>query len=179
VAINLLKPTGYVMHQQIKIQKTLRSTHIVFMCFVSVHLLIPNTWRSLSTSSLHPFLGLLLRLVPSSSWVKVLLGILSSSILSRWPNQLVLCPFICFTIRVIFSSTCVVYLSRNIKKFCGTVCFLFFVNILQLHARKMCNIKFAHKYIKFGFYKQWIFTCFFQTRHLQGCEVLPLDTLTP
>jgi hypothetical protein len=26
------------------------------------------------------------------------LGILSSSILSRWPNQLILCPFIHFTI---------------------------------------------------------------------------------
>jgi hypothetical protein len=31
------------------------------------HLLTPSTWRSLSTSSLHPFLGLPLRLVPSSS----------------------------------------------------------------------------------------------------------------
>ena len=64
----------------------------------SLHLLTPSTWRSLSTSSLHPFLGLPLRLVPSSSWVKILLGILSSSILSRWPSQLILCPFIRFTI---------------------------------------------------------------------------------
>ena len=44
----------------------------------------------LSWSSLH--------LVPSSSWVKFFLGILSSLILSRWPNQLILCPFIHFTI---------------------------------------------------------------------------------
>ena len=64
----------------------------------SLHLLTPSTWRSLSTSSLHPFLGLPLHLVPSSSWVKIFLGILSSSILSRWPNQLILCPFIHFTI---------------------------------------------------------------------------------
>ena len=42
--------------------------------------------------------GLRLLLVPSSSWVKIFLGILSSSILSRWPNQLILCPFIHFTI---------------------------------------------------------------------------------
>ena len=63
-----------------------------------LHLLTPSTWRSLSTSSLHPFLGLPLRLVPSSSWVKIFSGILSSSILSRWPNQLILCPFIHFTI---------------------------------------------------------------------------------
>ena len=44
------------------------------------------------------FLGLPLLIVPSSSWVKMFWGILSSSILSRWPNQLILCPFIHFTI---------------------------------------------------------------------------------
>ena len=32
------------------------------------------------------------------SWVKIFLGILSSSILFTWPNQLILCPFIHFTI---------------------------------------------------------------------------------
>ena len=64
----------------------------------SLHLLTPSTWRSLSTSSFHPFLGLPLHLVPSSSWVKIFLGILSSSILSRWPSQLILCPFFHFTI---------------------------------------------------------------------------------
>ena len=56
----------------------------------SLHLLTLRTWKSLSTSSLHPFLGLPLRLVPSSSWVKIFLGILSSCILSRWPRQLIL-----------------------------------------------------------------------------------------
>ena len=56
----------------------------------SLHLLTPSTWRSLSTSSFHPFLGLPHLLVPSSSWVKIVLGILSSSILLRWPNQLIL-----------------------------------------------------------------------------------------
>ena len=48
-------------------------------------------------SSFTLFLGLPLRLDHSSSWVKIFLGILSSSILSRWPNQLILCPFIHFT----------------------------------------------------------------------------------
>ena len=43
----------------------------------SLHLLTASTWRSLS---LHPFLGLPFRLVPSSSWVKMVLGILSSSL---------------------------------------------------------------------------------------------------
>ena len=64
----------------------------------SLHLLIPSTRRSLSTSSFRIFLGLPLLLVPSGSWVKVFLGILSSSILTSWPNQLILCPFIHFTI---------------------------------------------------------------------------------
>ena len=64
----------------------------------SLHLLASSTWRSLSTSSFHPFLGLPLLLVPSSSSVKNVLGVLSSSILCRWPNQLILCPFIHFTI---------------------------------------------------------------------------------
>jgi len=64
----------------------------------SLHLLTPSIWRSHSTSSLHPFLGLPLRLVSSSSWAKIFLGILSSSILSRWPSQLILCSFIHFTI---------------------------------------------------------------------------------
>jgi len=39
-----------------------------------------------------------LHLLPSSSWVKIFFGILSSSILSRWPSQFILCPFIYFTI---------------------------------------------------------------------------------
>ena len=64
----------------------------------SLHLLTPSTWISLSTSSFHLFLGLLLLFVPPSSQVKIFLGILSSSILSRWPNQLIFCPFIHFTI---------------------------------------------------------------------------------
>ena len=74
------------------------SFHFFLSATNSLHLLTPTTWRSLSTSSFHPFLGLPLLLVPSSSWVKIFLGILSSSILSRWPNKLILCPFIHFTI---------------------------------------------------------------------------------
>ena len=73
------------------------SFHFSLSVTDSLHLLTPSTWRSLSTSYFHRFLGLPLRLVPSSSWVKIFLGILSSSILSRWPNQLILCPFIHFT----------------------------------------------------------------------------------
>jgi len=88
----------------------------------SLHLLTPSTWRSLSTSSLHPFVGLPLRLVPSSSWVKVFLGILSSSILSRWPSQLIFCPFIHFTIftpLLISSSSRFVLIFHSLSSYLG------------------------------------------------------------
>ena len=75
-----------------------KSVHLFLSATNSLHLFTPRSWRSLSTSSFHLFLGLLLLLVPSSSWVKIFLGILSSSILFRWPNQLILWPFIHFTI---------------------------------------------------------------------------------
>jgi len=58
----------------------------------SLYLLTPSPWRALSTSCLP------LRLVLTRSWVNIFLGTLSSSILSRWSNQLILCPFIHFTI---------------------------------------------------------------------------------
>jgi hypothetical protein len=35
-SFNLLKPTGYVMHQQVQHSTTVRSAHTVFMCFVSI-----------------------------------------------------------------------------------------------------------------------------------------------
>ena len=72
------------------------SFHFFLSAISYLHLLTPSTGRSLSTSSFHLFLGLPLLLVPSSSWVKIFSGILSSSILSRWPNQLILCTFIHF-----------------------------------------------------------------------------------
>ena len=70
------------------------SFHFFLSATNSFHLLTPSTWRSLSTSSFHLFRGLPLLLVHSNSWAKIFLGILSSSILSRWPNQLIPCPFI-------------------------------------------------------------------------------------
>ena len=65
---------------------------------LSLHLLTPSTWRSLSTSSLHPFLGLPLRLVPSRSWVKIFFGhpILLHSLQVTQPTYpLPLYPFSC------------------------------------------------------------------------------------
>ena len=59
------------------------SFHFFLSVTNSLHLLTPSTWRSLSTSSFHPLLGLPLCLIPSSSWIKIFLGILSSSIFSR------------------------------------------------------------------------------------------------
>ena len=34
--LNLLKPTGHVMHQQFNIQQLFGSAHTVFMCFVII-----------------------------------------------------------------------------------------------------------------------------------------------
>ena len=81
------------------------SFHFFLSATDYLHLLTPSTWRSLSSSSFRLFLGFPLLLVPSSSWVKIFLGILSSSILSRWPNQLILCPFVHFTIFVFIYGT--------------------------------------------------------------------------
>ena len=67
------------------------SFHFFLSATNSFHLFTPSTWRALPTSSFHLFLGLPLLHVPPISWEKIFLGILSSSILSRWPNQLILC----------------------------------------------------------------------------------------
>jgi len=90
------------------------SFHFFLSATNSLHLLTPSTSRSLSTSSYHLFLGLPLLLAPSSSWLKIFLGILSSSIHSRWPNQLILCPFSHFTI---FSPLLVSSSSRFVRLF--------------------------------------------------------------
>jgi len=72
------------------------SFHFFLSATNSLHLLTTSTWKSLSTSSFHLFLDLPLLLVPSSYWVKIFLGILSSSTLSRWPNQLIICQFVIY-----------------------------------------------------------------------------------
>ena len=36
VLINLLKPNGYVMHQQVKYLRILHSAHNLFMCFIFI-----------------------------------------------------------------------------------------------------------------------------------------------
>ena len=97
------------------------SFHFFLSATNSLHLLTPSTWRSLSTSSFHLFLGLPLLLVASSSWVKIFLCILSSSILSRWPNQLILCPFIHFTI---FSPLLISSSSRFVRLFHSSFSYL-------------------------------------------------------
>ena len=89
------------------------SCHFFLFATNSLHLLTPSTWRPLSTSSFHLFLGLPLLLVPCSSWAKIFLGILSS-IISSWPNQRTLCPFFLFTI---FSHLLISPNSRNCRHF--------------------------------------------------------------
>ena len=100
----------------------------------SLHLLTPSTSRSLSTSSFHLFLGLPLLLVPSSSWVMIFPGILSSSILSRWPNQLIFSPFIHFTI---FSSFLISSSSRFVRLFHSPFSYLRLYIILNIFLSKI------------------------------------------
>ena len=105
----------------------------------SLHLLTPSTWRSLSTSSFHLFLGLPLLLDPSSSWVKIFLFILSSSILSKWPNQLILCPFIHFTI---FSPLLISSSSRFVRLFHSPFSYLgpyIILNIFPSKISRTCS----------------------------------------
>ena len=90
------------------------SFHFFISATNSLHLLKPTTWRSLFASSFHLFLGFPLLLFSSSSWVKIFLGFLSSFIVSRWPNQLILCPFIHF---IIFSSLLISSSSRFVRLF--------------------------------------------------------------
>ena len=97
------------------------SFHFFLSVTNSLHLLTPSTWRSLSTSSFHLLLGLPLLLVLSSSSVKIFLGILSSSILSRWPNQLIFCRFIHFTI---FSPLPISSSSRFVRLFHSSFSYL-------------------------------------------------------
>ena len=115
------------------------SFHFFLSATNSLHLLTPNTWRSRSTSSFHLFLGLPLLLVPSSSWVKIFLGILFSSILSRWPNQLILCPLIHFTI---FSPLLISSSSRFVRLFHSPFSYLgpyFLLNIFLSKISRACS----------------------------------------
>ena len=113
--------------------------HFFLSATNSLHLLTPSTRRSLSTSSFHLFQGLLLLLVPSSSWVKIFLGILSSSIPFRWPNQLILCPFIHFTI---FSLLLISSSSRFVRFFHSPFSYLgpyILLNIFLLKISRTCS----------------------------------------
>ena len=90
------------------------------------------------------FLGLPLLLVPSSSWVKIFLGILSSSIFSRWPNQLILCPFIHFTI---FSPLLISSSSRFVRLFHSPFSYLrpyILLNIFLSKISRACSSLFVN-----------------------------------
>ena len=120
------------------------SFHFFLSATNLLHLLTPSTWRSLSTSSFHLFLGLPLLLVPSSSWVKIFLGILSSFILPRWPNQRILCPFIHFTI---FSPLLVSSSSRFVRLFLSPFSYLgpyIILNIFLSKISRACSSFFVN-----------------------------------
>jgi len=125
------------------------SFHFFLSATNSLHLLTPSTWRSLSTSFFHPFLGLPLRLVSSSSWVKIFLGIPSSSILSTWPNQINLCPFIHFTIfspYLISSSSRFVLLLHSLFSYLGPYILL---NIFLSKINRACSSFFVKSMFPF------------------------------
>ena len=119
------------------------SFHVFLSATNALHLLTPSTWRSLSTSSFHLFLGLPI-LVPSSSWVKIFLGILSSSVLSRWLNQLNLCPLIHFTI---FSPLLISSSSRIVRLFHSPFSYLapyILLNIFLSKISRTCSSFFVN-----------------------------------
>ena len=120
------------------------SFHFFLSATNSLHVLIPSTWRSLSTSSFHLSLGLPLLLVSSSSWMRIFLGILSYSILPRWPKQLILCPFIHFTIfypLLISSSSRFAWLLHSPFSYLGPYIIL---NIFLSKISRACSSFFAN-----------------------------------
>ena len=137
------------------------SFHVFLSATNSLHLLTPSTWRALSTSSFHLFLGLPLLLVPPSSWVKIFLGILSSSILSRWPNQLTLCPFIHFTMispLLVSSSSRFVRLFHSPFSYLGPYILLniFLSKISRASSSFFINVHTSAPYDTTGYWKDWL-----------------------
>ena len=117
---------------------------------------------SLCTSSFHPFLGLPLRLVPSSSWMKIYLGILSSSVPSRWPNQLILCSFIHFTIFPPLLISSIVLITIHVKTFQHFWYIYVFIRFARISYRRFIatRCKFIYVFIKFAriSYRRFIVT---------------------
>ena len=103
---------------------------------VSIFPYLPQSLSIFSLPALEDLFPLLLSIL---SWVFLFvsslpvlewrfLGILSSSILSRWPSQLILCPFIYFTI---FSSLLISSSSRFVLLFQLKICIAFKINWIE------------------------------------------------
>ena len=104
----------------------------------SVHLLTPSTWGSLSTSSFQLFLSLPLLLVPSSSWVKIFMGILSSSILSMSPKtslSFALLSTLLYILPLLISSN-----SRFVRLFLSSFSYLGPYILLNIFVSKMITV---------------------------------------
>ena len=96
------------------------------------------------------FLGLPPCFIPSSFWVKIFLGILSSSILSRWPKQLILYPFIHFTTfspLLISSSSQFVILFHSPFSYLGQYILLNILRRLESSNLEFIGLCFTQKYI--------------------------------
>jgi len=93
------------------------------------------------------FPGLLLLHVPSSSWGKIFRCILSSSILSMWPNQRILCPYIHFTIfspLIVSSSSPFVRLFHSPFSYLGSYILL---NIFLSKISRACTSFFVNVHV--------------------------------
>ena len=88
-----------------------------------------------------------------------LLGILSSSILSRWPNQLILCPIIHFTVFspwLISSSSRFVWLFHSLFSYLGPYILL---NIFLSKISRFCAHIYIYIYIFWYFWLE-VFKCY-------------------
>ena len=137
------------------------SFHFFLSATNSLHLLTPSTLRSLSTSSFHLFLGIPLLLVPSSSWVKIFLGILHSSILSRWPTSL---SYALLSIFTIFSPFLISSSSRFLRLFHSQFSYLGPYSLLNIFPSKIsraCSYFFVNVHASAPYDSTVCFTFYF------------------
>ena len=76
VFVNLLEPTGHVMHHQFNIQQLYHSAHTVFMCFVFI-------WEQTATCASYSINWLVFITEMKSVYRAVRTGSLNKSYLSR------------------------------------------------------------------------------------------------
>ena len=79
ILIDLLKPTGHVMHQQFNITTTVRSAHTVFMCFVFI-------WEQTATCATYSINWLVFRTERKNVYSAVRTGPLTRAVCASYVN---------------------------------------------------------------------------------------------